>query len=42
MVQRIQFVVPFLPVPDLNCTAHVGKVAPLPARATRSHTAYRE
>jgi hypothetical protein len=26
MVQRIQYHIPFSPVPDLNCTARVGKV----------------
>ncbi len=26
MVQRIQYHIPFAPVPDLNCTARVGKV----------------
>lgn len=27
MVQRIQYHIPFSPVPDLNCTARVGKVS---------------
>jgi len=28
MVQRIQHVIPFLPVPDLNCSSRIGNVSP--------------
>jgi hypothetical protein len=36
MVQRIQTVIPFSPVPNLNCTMRVGKVRP--QSSLRSHS----